>query len=706
MHIREEFLKRAKLLIVEDVPSVRQMYCGILEQAGHTICEAENYDQAVALMDQSIDLALVDINLGGRSGIEVLKKNRALFPDCPVIMVSAYANKINAINALREGAVDYLEKPVDPHELLHVVNRWLSNLTLKREVMRLREERESHHELRESETRYRNLIEALPDAILVQCENRIVFSNSASAKIFRTQDIDALIGKSLKEFVSSGSWEVIASLIPRILQEMHPVPAMEEQLKRLDGELFDAEISMMPTDFMGKPAIQVIIRDISKRKYAEKQLEHLAHIDLVTNLPNRSLFIDRLKQSQAQAKRRNQQLAVLFLDLDFFKAINDTLGHECGDQVLRSVADRLVNNVRDMDTVARYAGDEYTLLLMDIEDAQGAASVAQKLLDALAQPHHLNNNDYFISASIGISIYPMDGETAETLINSADKALYLAKKKGRNCYEFYTRKLGEDVQNRLQQESQLRMAIQNNEVTCLYQPKVNLSNGKVIGLEALLHWQQREGEQIPPAALMQMAEETGMIRQINEWTLRHACDQIFAWKSSGLSPVPVSLNLNIYYSPHQLEECNPLKIASNILDKSGLDPSFLEFEIAENSIMQCMEKHLAAMEQLRTRGVRIGIDNFGTGLSCLSHLKCLPLDTLKIDASFIRNLPGDPNDAALCTAIIRMAHSMNLMVVAEGVETEEQLDFLRSEGCDAAQGSFLYHPMSAEDVASLLSDHD
>jgi len=697
-------LKQAKLLIVEDVASMRQLYRAILEQANYEVCEAADYDQAVALMDRSIDLALMDIRLGGKSGIEVLKNARRLFPDCPVIMVSAYANKTNAINALRDGAVDYLEKPVNPHELLHVVDRWLSYRTLRRENIRLREEQEFHHELRDSEARYRYLVEAIPDAIIVQCENRIVFANPASAKIFRAQDIDALIGKPLMELVPPKNQGPLALRVEQVIEENCPALQTEERLKRLDGELFDAEISMMPTDFQGNPAIQTIIRDVTDRKQVEKHLEHLAHIDLVTNLPNRSLFLDRLEQSLAQAKRHNQKLAILFLDLDRFKIINDTLGHEFGDQVLKTVASRLAGCVRDMDTVARYAGDEYILTLMDVEGAQGAALVAQKLLDALAQPHHLNGTDQIIGASIGISIYPMDGERSEDLINRADQALYLAKENGRNRYEFYTRKLGEDVQNRLRQERQLRMAIQNDELALLYQPQVDLETGKVIGLEALLRWQHCDGEQVSPSVFIRLAEETGMVQEINEWVLLHACDQIRAWQDAGLSPVPISLNLSIYYSPHQLNEDNPLNIAARFLNNSCLDPGLLEFEIAENSIMQYVEQYQAELEQLRAMGIRIGIDNFGTGFSSLTHLKTLPLDTLKIDRSFIRNLPDEPNDAAICSAIIRMAHSMNLRVIAEGVENEEQLDFLRTHDCDAAQGYFLYHPMPVEEVSSLLHE--
>jgi diguanylate cyclase (GGDEF)-like protein/PAS domain S-box-containing protein len=445
-----------------------------------------------------------------------------------------------------------------------------------------------------------------------------------------------------------------------------------------------------------------MIQDITEHKRTEERLEHLAHIDAVTNLPNRALFLDRLEQAIAQAKRWSQKFAILFLDLDRFKMINDTLGHDMGDAVLETVARRLEGSVRGMDTVARYAGDEYILILMDIEEAQSAAFVAQKILDAIARPFTLNGHHYYLGASIGISIYPVDGKTAKTLVKHADAALYLAKEKGRNRYEFYTRKLGRAVQQRLALESRLREAIRNDEFVLHYQPQIDLASGHLIGLEALLRWQPPGMGELPPQKFIGLAEETGLIRQINKWVVHHACDQIRNWLDAGLKAVPVAVNMTILSSPQLSLAEGPLSIASSILKKTGLDHGLLEFEITETSIMEHVEQYLPELKGLHEKGVSICIDDFGTGFSCLSHLKRLPVNTLKIDQAFIRHLPGDPDDAALCTAIIRMAHTMNIRVIAEGIETREQLEFLRKQRCDGGQGYLFCHPLPAGDMGPIL----
>jgi diguanylate cyclase (GGDEF)-like protein len=434
-----------------------------------------------------------------------------------------------------------------------------------------------------------------------------------------------------------------------------------------------------------------------ERKHAEDQLTHLAQFDTVTGLPNRHLFRDRLGQSLTQAQRSERQVAVLFIDLDRFKAVNDTYGHAVGDTLLKQVAARLGECVRSGDTVARLSGDEFAVVLSGMAKADDAGMVAQKVVNALAAPFELDGHQAYISASIGVSLYPGDGDQVDTLLKNADTAMYRAKQQGRNGYQFYLPEMNERLMERLQLETKLRGALDRGEFRLHYQPKVSLDTGAISGFEALLRWQQGE-RLVSPADFIPILEDTGLIVPVGEWVLRGVCEQIRQWQERGIAARPVAINL----STRQFQHKNLVLMVAQILRETGVAPDLLELELTESLLMSDAKEAAEMLHELKSLGVRLSIDDFGTGYSSLAYLKRFPLDTLKIDREFIRDTVTDPDDATLTLTIINLAHSMRLKVVAEGVETGAQLDFLRRNGCDEMQGYYFARPMPAEECLQAL----
>jgi len=437
---------------------------------------------------------------------------------------------------------------------------------------------------------------------------------------------------------------------------------------------------------------------VERRRRAEDGANYLAYHDPLTGLPNRALFIDRLALAIAQSRRSGQMLAVMFLDLDRFKVVNDTLGHAEGDGLVRSVGERLSALVREGDTVSRVGGDEFTMLVSGMRSAEDAAEVAERVLVELRRPQVLRGQEFLITVSIGIALYPGDGEDAETLLRNADIAMYRAKEQGRDNYQLFTPAMNARIMERLAWESGLRRALELEEFVVHYQPMANMDTGRVVGVEALVRWQHPERGLIPPADFIPLAEETGFIVPLGEWVLRTACAQNKAWQQAGLQPVRVSVNL----SARQFH-LGLVDRVSRILADTGLEPRFLDLEITEGTAMRDPEVTVQVLRHFGEMGIRVSIDDFGSGYSSLSCLKNFPLQSLKIDRSFVRDLASDANDAAITTAIIAMAHSMKLDVTAEGVETEEQLAFLRQRQCDEFQGFLLARPMPAEALAKMLA---
>lgn len=441
------------------------------------------------------------------------------------------------------------------------------------------------------------------------------------------------------------------------------------------------------------------VQDVTERHRADERIRRLAHYDDLTALPNRNLFTYHLGHALSRAERYGKQLAVLFIDLDRFKIINDTLGHDTGDRVLETIGRRLAEQMRAADLVARLGGDEFMVIVEEVDSAEVVEDVARKLLLAIEQPVQHQDQEFSLSASIGISIYPQDGRDQQSLLKHADIAMYRAKEKGKNCFELYSSGMNSANMDRLSLESRLKRAVtEQNQFVLHYQPKVSVADGRVVGVEALVRWMSPDRGLVPPVEFIPLAEETGLIGAIGEWVFATACEQAAAWARKGLPPVRVAVNL----SARQLYSPGFLDTVRRILVESGVQAGAMEMEITESVMMQDVEQVAAVLGELQTLGVHVAVDDFGTGYSSLAYLKRLPLDSLKVDRSFIRDVPGDPDDESITRAVVALAHSLRLKVVAEGVETEAQLGFLRELGCDEIQGFLFSRPVPAADFEDML----
>jgi diguanylate cyclase (GGDEF)-like protein/PAS domain S-box-containing protein len=472
--------------------------------------------------------------------------------------------------------------------------------------------------------------------------------------------------------------------------------------RRKNGDIYPEwlNISVVKGDHGRATHYVGVFSDISAMKESESKLDHLAHHDPLTGLPNRLLLNARMEHSLTRARRNNSLLAILFLDLDRFKNINDTLGHPIGDLLLQEVAHRLTGCVREEDTVTRLGGDEFTILLEDLQNSRFASDIAQKIIAVLADRFVLQGHEVFITCSIGISLFPSDGDNVTNLLKNADSALYRAKEQGRNNYQYYTEELTTRAMERLSMENNLRHALERNELVVHYQPQVDLYSGSIIGMEALLRWQHPEMGLVGPSTFIPLAEETGLIIPIGEWVLRTACARLQAWIDAGLPKVRMAVNL----SSRQFNQKNLAEVIASALRDTGLDPNCLELELTESLIMQDAEAAIVVLHKIKALGVQFSIDDFGTGYSSLSYLKRFPIDRIKIDQSFVRNITTDPEDAAVSQAIISLSHSLNMKTVAEGVETIEQQEFLRSRQCDEIQGFYFSRAVPAHEMELLLKE--
>ena len=528
--------------------------------------------------------------------------------------------------------------------------------------------------------------------------NRIIYVNPAYERItgYSRQEVVGLTPTFLrgKEQEQPGLEEIRAAL-----REQREGSAILRNYRK-DGSTFWNELHVAPvrgdngevTHYVG------ILNDITDRKHYEEQLEYQANHDSLTDLPNRNLLQDRVHQAIAYARRHQCMAAVLFLDLDNFKFINDSLGHEIGDQVLKHVAQRLTASIRDGDTVARQGGDEFVLVLNEVVELEDVKLIMQRIFRSLAQPIRIQKYELYVTCSIGVSLYPRDGVDVPTLLKYADLAMYRAKEHGKNNFQFYTDEMNARILERLLLETSLRRALERSEFQLVYQPQADLKTGRVIGLEALLRWQHPELGTVSPARFIPVAEESGLIVPIGEWVLRTACTQIRRWLDAGLPAVPVGINL----SARQFRQQDLGTFIAQTIRDTDILAEYVELEITEGTMMENTDSAVATLHMLKELGLHLAIDDFGTGYSSLSYLKRFPLDRLKIDRSFVQDIITNTDDAAIARAIIAMAHSLNLKVIAEGVETEEQLSYLRAHGCDEIQGYYFSRPLPPEEVEALL----
>lgn len=553
--------------------------------------------------------------------------------------------------------------------------------------------------LAESEEQYRLLIAAMEEGVVLQDENSKILAFNKSAERILGLTADQLIGKSSFD----PDWYSIHEDGTPFPGETHPVVVTlrtgEPQsnvimgIHKPDGKLTWISINVQPIFKEGETTpcrVVATMHDITEQKIAKERIEKLAHFDQLTDLPNRVLLNDRFKYSLSLAQRRGETLALMFLDLDNFKDINDTLGHNVGDQVLLKVAKRLKAVVREEDTISRQGGDEYILILPDTE-ADGAGSVASKLIEAISTPCHIEQHELTITVSIGIAIYPHDGTDLESLSKNADIAMYRAKNEGRNNFRFYTPEMQMHSARNLKLANGLRHALERHELQLHYQPLISLQDDRIIGVEALLRWQHHEMGMLSPLEFIPIAESTGQIIPIGEWVLQEATSQLKEWMDNRMPPMKIAVNL----SAVQFRQKDLPELIDRILKEVNLPSHLLELELTEATTMDNTQAAIDMMNRLHERGILMSIDDFGTGYSSLNYLKQFKVYKLKIDKSFIREITVDPGDKAIVTTIINMARSLNLQTIAEGVETEQQLNFLRVQGCDEVQGYYFSKPLPA-----------
>jgi diguanylate cyclase (GGDEF)-like protein/PAS domain S-box-containing protein len=581
------------------------------------------------------------------------------------------------------------------HSRMEMTTDSLGYVRLYGTVQDITERKQMEERLRQSATVFENTTEGV---MITDVERRIVAVNRAFTEITGYGQ-EELTGQS-SAILDSGRHD--AQFYEAMWRTIRDEGRWQGEIwsRRENGDIYPEWLNISEVrNGSGRVTHYVaVFSDISAMKESEARLDHIAHHDPLTNLPNRLLLHARMEQALAKARRSNTLMAVMFLDLDYFKKINDTMGHPIGDQLLQEVAARLRNCVREVDTVSRLGGDEFTILLEELHEARAVGAVAQKIITELGERYLIREHEVFVTCSIGISLFPGDGDDITTLLKNADTALYRAKEQGRNNYQYYTLELTIRAMERMAMENNLRHALERNELVVYYQPQVDLFSGRIIGMEALLRWQHPEMGLIAPASFIPLAEELGLIIPIGEWVLRTACLRLKAWQEEGLDIIRMAVNL----SSRQFNQPDLAEVVIAILEETGIDPHCLELELTERILMEDAERAIGVLNRLKAVGVQFSIDDFGTGYSSLSYLKQFPIDRIKIDQSFVNNVTSVPEDAAVTQAVISLSHSMNIKAVAEGVETIEQHEFLRSRQCDELQGFYFSHPLPEEEIGALL----
>ena len=691
---------RGLVLVADDDPVMRLLMRQMLTQVGLDVIEAEDGVQALACYKlQGPDLVMLDVDMPAMDGFAVCReiRHQEVGGTVPIIMVTG-GDELEAVTRAYEvGATDFISKPINWPILGH---RVLYVLRASDAIARLRI----------ADAHNRAVLAAIPDTFF-----RL---NREGYYLDYEQGHDASAGFSISNCVGSHIRDVLPpEIAARLLDKAHAVLATQH-IGSVDYTLthedstrhFEARLVATGAD-----EVLGLVRDISERKRTEEQIRRLAYCDSLTGIPNRQAFLETLERELLRSKEHDKKFAVLFMDLDAFKRINDTLGHDVGDHLLKVVSERLRETIRPSDLVlraehefesssggsnlARLGGDEFTILIPDLERVEDALNVAHRVKEAMRRPFMIEGHEIFVTASIGISLYPEDGEDCNSLLKYADTAMYHAKNCGKNNAKLYSSSLTMEIMSHVKMEVGLRKALQNNELYLLYQPQIDVPSTQIVGVEALVRWRHPERGIISPTEFIPLAEETGLIVPIGEWVLRTACNQAKAWQSDGGRAIRMAVNL----SAKQFKDENLMQIVLSALADTGLDARLLELELTEGTLMDDARATMVTLEQLRGIGVYLSIDDFGTGYSSMNYLKRFDVRALKIDKSFIAGLPQDTENAAITRAIIAMAHGLKMVVVAEGVETDEQLLMLEEYGCDMAQGYFLGHPSPHDTITAMLA---
>jgi diguanylate cyclase (GGDEF)-like protein/PAS domain S-box-containing protein len=684
------------LLLVEDNPGDARLLREMLRDQGLPQIELANVERLAEaerhLAQRTVDLILLDLGLPDAHGLGAVRRAHAVAPRVPLVVLTSLDDEAMAAQALQEGAQDYLIKgQIDGRSLLRSLRYALERKSMEEALFAEKE-------------RAQVTLNCIGDAVAcTDIAGNITFLNLVAEK---------MMGWSLSEAAGRPMAEVLR-ILDATTREAIPNPmemAIGENrivhlpsnciLVRRDEFETPIEDSVAPIhDREGRATGAVIIfRDVSAARAMALQMTYSAQHDFLTGLPNRMLLNDRVNQAIVLAPRHHKTVAVLFLDLDGFKHINDSLGHPTGDKLLQSIAKRLVDCVRASDTVSRQGGDEFVVLLSEVAQPEDTAITARRILQAVAEAHSVDQHDLHVTTSIGVSVYPDDGQDAETLIKNADTAMYQAKENGRQSYQFFKSAMNVRAVERQSIEESLRRALERQEFTLHYQPKINLKTGQITGAEALLRWTHPIRGPVPPAQFIPVAEDCGLILPIGNWVLREACKQGQVWVEAGLPELTMAVNI----SAMELRDESFLEGVFSILEDTGFDPRFLELELTESVLMKHAESAESILKTLRASGVQVAVDDFGTGYSSLSYLRRFPMDALKIDQSFVRQITTAPSETTIVTAVISMGRSLNLRVVAEGVETQEELAFLQAHQCDEAQGYFFSQPVLPRQFARLL----
>ena len=687
------------LLLVEDNPGDARRLREMLDEQGSNNTRLTHVmrlsDAEKHLAEHKVDIILLDLGLPDAEGVQAVRRTHALARQIPLVVLTGMDDEELAALSLQEGAQDYLIKgETDGRELLR--------------SMRYAVERKGMEEAL--------FVEKERALVTLNCIGDAVACTDSSGNItFLNLVAEKMMGWSLKETATRPITEILR-IIDATSREAVPSPmamAIEQNrtvhlpsnciLIRRDGFEIPIEDSVAPIhDREGRVTGAVIVfRDVSLERAMAVEMAHSAQHDFLTGLPNRMLLNDRIGQAITQAPRHRKKVAVLFLDLDGFKHINDSLGHPMGDKLLQSIANRLVDCVRATDTVSRQGGDEFIVLLSEVEYPENIGIPARRILRAVAGNHSFETNDLHISTSIGISIYPDDGLDAETLIKNADTAMYQAKENARQSYQFFKPAMNVRAVERQSIEESLRCALERQEFALHYQPKINLKTRAIVGAEALLRWTHPLRGPVAPAQFIPVAEDCGLIVPIGKWVLREACQQAQSWLGTGLPAITMAVNV----SAMEFRNEKFLEEVLAVLEETAFDPRSLELELTESVLMKHPESAQSILKRLRARGVHVAIDDFGTGYSSLSYLRKFPVDALKIDQSFVHHLTTSPDDTTIVTAVISVGQSLKLRVIAEGVETKQELEFLEAHQCDEAQGHYFSPPVPPQRFAKLLQAH-
>ncbi len=690
------------VLVIDDDVSIRDLARHVLTAQGFLMISADNGTQGLQLFQQrKPDIVMLDVMMPEQNGFDVCTALRRL-PEgkhTPVLMITSLDDVESIDRAYQAGATDFVTKPFNWPLLCH----------------RLRYMLRASHAMSDLTKSRETLADAQRLAGLSSWEWDL-----ESNIVYWSKEIYARFGVP-EDSVNSNSdsfWNLIHPDDREAVKEAFVAAIKAEKPYNQDYRIVLPNGATQIIHVQGRTEYDIdgralrmhgTIQDITERKRTEEQIRHLAFYDSLTSLPNRMLFREQLNQALQSARREERYVAILFLDLDNFKRVNDTLGHTIGDLLLQDVGARLAQCIRAEDslarspsaqpnlTVARLGGDEFTVLLGRIANTQDAAKVAQRILDSLSESTFVDGHELFVSASIGIAVYPFDGEETETLIKNADAAMYHAKSDGRSRYHFYNPSMNASALEKLNLERSLRKALDRDEFVLYFQPLVHGTTGEIIGNEALLRWRHPDRGLIAPGEFIPLAEETGLIVPIGQWVIESACKQNVQWQRAGLPSVPVMVNL----STIQFHDPKLVSKVEDVLRETGLESKYLTLELTESMLMQDSEHNITTLLELRRLGVGLAIDDFGTGFSSLNYLKRFPVDHLKIDQSFVRDITQDIGNSAIALAIIALARSLNLGVVAEGVETTEERDFLRKNGSPDMQGFLFCEPQPAESIAQL-----